>query len=140
MAMANDRQAELRRRAEAARVVVRGPDEAVVRAGLLVAVAGLASEGYKPFCAIYSTFLQRAYDQVVHDVAIQNLPVRFAIDRAGLVGADGATHAGAFDVAYLACLPNMVVMAAARPSWQTRYMSWACVGTSPTNTVRNSAA
>src|SRR5271168_635618 len=75
--------------------------------------AGLASEGYKPFCAIYSTFLQRAYDQVVHDVAIQNLPVRFAIDRAGLVGADGATHAGAFDVAYLTCLPNMTVMAAA---------------------------
>ena len=75
--------------------------------------AGLASEGYKPFCAIYSTFLQRAYDQVVHDVAIQNLPVRFAIDRAGLVGADGATHAGSFDIAYLACLPNMVVMAAA---------------------------
>ena len=75
--------------------------------------AGLATEGYKPFCAIYSTFLQRAYDQVVHDVAIQNLPVRFAIDRAGLVGADGPTHAGAFDVAYLACLPNMTVMAAA---------------------------
>ena len=75
--------------------------------------AGLASEGYKPFCAIYSTFLQRGYDQIVHDVAIQNLPVRFAIDRAGLVGADGATHAGAFDVAYLACLPNMTVMAAA---------------------------
>jgi len=74
--------------------------------------AGLAAEGYKPFCAIYSTFLQRAYDQVVHDVAIQNLPVRFAIDRAGLVGADGATHAGSFDVAYLASLPNMVVMAA----------------------------
>lgn len=74
--------------------------------------AGLACEGYKPFCAIYSTFLQRAYDQVVHDVAIQNLPVRFAIDRAGLVGADGATHAGAFDVAYLCTLPNMVVMAA----------------------------
>ncbi len=73
--------------------------------------AGLATEGYKPFCAIYSTFLQRAYDQVVHDVAIQNLPVRFAIDRAGLVGADGATHAGAFDVAYLCTLPNMVVMA-----------------------------
>ena len=62
--------------------------------------AGLATEGYKPFCAIYSTFLQRGYDQVVHDVAIQNLPVRFAIDRAGLVGADGATHAGSFDVAY----------------------------------------
>src|ERR1700689_72506 len=75
--------------------------------------AGLATEGYKPFCAIYSTFLQRAYDQVVHDVAIQNLPVRFAIDRAGLVGADGPTHAGAFDVAYLTCLPNMTVMAAA---------------------------
>ncbi len=75
--------------------------------------AGLATEGYKPFCAIYSTFLQRAYDQIVHDVAIQKLPVRFALDRAGLVGADGATHAGAFDVAYLACLPDMVVMAAA---------------------------
>ena len=75
--------------------------------------AGLATEGFKPFCAIYSTFLQRGYDQIVHDVAIQNLPVRFAIDRAGLVGADGATHAGAFDIASLACLPNMVVMAAA---------------------------
>ena len=75
--------------------------------------AGLATEGYKPFVAIYSTFLQRGYDQVVHDVAIQNLPVRFAIDRAGLVGADGATHAGSFDVAYLGCLPNFVVMAAA---------------------------
>ncbi len=75
--------------------------------------AGLASEGYKPFCAIYSTFLQRAYDQVVHDVAIQNLPVRFAIDRAGLVGADGQTHAGSFDIAYLGCLPNFVLMAAA---------------------------
>ncbi|MCZ8186663.1 MAG: 1-deoxy-D-xylulose-5-phosphate synthase [Beijerinckiaceae bacterium] len=75
--------------------------------------AGLATEGYKPFCAIYSTFLQRGYDQLVHDVAIQNLPVRFAMDRAGLVGADGPTHAGAFDLAYLCCLPNMVVMAAA---------------------------
>ena len=75
--------------------------------------AGLASEGYKPFCAIYSTFLQRAYDQIVHDVAIQNLPVRFAIDRAGYVGADGATHCGAFDTSYLGILPNMVVMAAA---------------------------
>ena len=75
--------------------------------------AGLATEGRRPFCAIYSTFLQRAYDQVVHDVALQNLPVRFAIDRAGLVGADGPTHAGAFDLAYLCCLPNMVVMAAA---------------------------
>jgi 1-deoxy-D-xylulose-5-phosphate synthase len=75
--------------------------------------AGLAAQGMRPFCAIYSTFLQRAYDQVVHDVAIQNLPVRFAIDRAGLVGADGATHAGSFDVTYLATLPNFVVMAAA---------------------------
>ena len=75
--------------------------------------AGLAAEGFKPFAAIYSTFLQRAFDQVVHDVAIQRLPVRFAIDRAGLVGADGPTHAGAFDVAFLSCLPGMVVMAAA---------------------------
>src|SRR6202795_2071339 len=74
--------------------------------------AGLATEGYKPFCAIYSTFLQRGYDQVVHDVAIQGLPVRFAIDRAGLVGADGATHAGSFDNAYLGCLPGFVIMAA----------------------------
>src|SRR4051795_12078816 len=75
--------------------------------------AGLAAQGFRPFCAIYSTFLQRAYDQVVHDVAIQNLPVRFAMDRAGLVGADGATHAGSFDLAYLCTLPNFVVMAAA---------------------------
>jgi 1-deoxy-D-xylulose-5-phosphate synthase len=75
--------------------------------------AGLAAEGFKPFCAIYSTFLQRAYDQVVHDVAIQSLPVLFGLDRAGLVGADGPTHAGSFDVAYLCCLPNFVVMAAA---------------------------
>ena len=75
--------------------------------------AGLAAEGFKPFAAIYSTFLQRAYDQVVHDVALQKLPVRFAMDRAGLVGADGATHAGAFDLPYLCCLPEMVVMAAA---------------------------
>ncbi len=74
--------------------------------------AGMAATGLKPFCAIYSTFLQRGYDQIVHDVALQNLPVRFAIDRAGLVGADGATHAGAFDVAYLSNLPNMTVMAA----------------------------
>jgi len=75
--------------------------------------AGLAADGMKPFAAIYSTFLQRAYDQIVHDVAIQSLPVRFAMDRAGLVGADGQTHAGAFDIAYLSCLPGMVVMAAA---------------------------
>jgi 1-deoxy-D-xylulose-5-phosphate synthase len=74
---------------------------------------GLASEGFKPFAVIYSTFLQRAYDQVVHDIAIQRLPVRFAMDRAGLVGADGPTHAGAFDVAYLGCLPGFVLMAAA---------------------------
>jgi 1-deoxy-D-xylulose-5-phosphate synthase len=73
--------------------------------------AGMATEGMKPFCAIYSTFLQRAYDQVVHDVAIQRLPVRFALDRAGLVGADGATHAGSFDLAYLGCLPGVVLMA-----------------------------
>ena len=75
--------------------------------------AGLAAEGFKPFAAIYSTFLQRAYDQVVHDVAIQSLPVRFAIDRAGLVGADGQTHAGSYDITYLSCLPGFVVMAAA---------------------------
>jgi 1-deoxy-D-xylulose-5-phosphate synthase len=75
--------------------------------------AGLATEGYKPFCAIYSTFLQRGYDQVVHDVVLQKLPVRFPIDRAGLVGADGPTHAGSFDVAYLGCLPDIVIMAAA---------------------------
>jgi 1-deoxy-D-xylulose-5-phosphate synthase len=74
---------------------------------------GLATEGFKPFCAIYSTFLQRAYDQVVHDIAVQNLPVRFALDRAGYVGADGATHAGSFDLAYLGCLPNFTIMAAA---------------------------
>ena len=78
--------------------------------------AGMAAGGLKPFCALYSTFLQRGYDQVVHDVAIQNLPVRFAIDRAGLVGADGATHAGSFDIAYLANLPNFVVMAASDES------------------------
>jgi 1-deoxy-D-xylulose-5-phosphate synthase len=75
--------------------------------------AGLACEGLKPFCSIYSSFLQRAYDQVVHDVDLQKLPVRFAMDRAGLVGADGPTHCGAFDVTYMACLPNMVVMAPA---------------------------
>jgi 1-deoxy-D-xylulose-5-phosphate synthase len=75
--------------------------------------AGLAADGMKPYCAIYSTFLQRAYDQVVHDVAIQSLPVRFAMDRAGLVGADGPTHAGSFDIAYLGTLPNFVLMAAA---------------------------
>ena len=75
--------------------------------------AGMATEGMKPFCAIYSTFLQRAYDQIVHDVALQSLPVRFAMDRAGYVGADGATHAGSFDLSYLGCLPNMVIMAPA---------------------------
>ncbi len=78
--------------------------------------AGLAGAGMKPFCAIYSTFLQRGYDQVVHDVALQRLPVRFAIDRAGLVGADGATHAGSFDIVYLSNLPGFVVMAAADES------------------------
>jgi 1-deoxy-D-xylulose-5-phosphate synthase len=74
--------------------------------------AGMAIEGYKPFATIYSTFLQRAYDQIIHDVAIQNLPVRFAIDRAGLVGADGPTHAGSFDITFLSTLPNFVIMAA----------------------------
>ncbi|MQP65893.1 1-deoxy-D-xylulose-5-phosphate synthase [Niveispirillum sp. SYP-B3756] len=88
-------------------------DVAIAEQHAVTFAAGMATEGFKPFCAIYSTFLQRGYDQLVHDVALQNLPVRFAIDRAGLVGADGATHAGAFDIAYLACLPNMVVMAAA---------------------------
>ncbi len=78
--------------------------------------AGMAAEGYKPFCALYSSFLQRAYDQVFHDVAIQKIPVRFAIDRAGMVGADGATHAGSFDTTFLGCLPNMVLMAAADES------------------------
>ena len=78
--------------------------------------AGLATEGYKPFAAIYSTFLQRAYDQVIHDVAIQSLPVRFAIDRAGLVGADGPTHAGSFDITYLSTLPNFIIMAASDES------------------------
>ena len=88
--------------------------------------AGLAAQGMRPFCAIYSTFLQRAYDQVVHDVAIQNLPVRFAIDRAGLVGADGATHAGSFDITYLASLPNFVVMAAADEA-ELVHMTHTCV-------------
>ncbi len=87
-------------------------DVAIAEQHAVTFAAGLACEGYKPFCALYSTFLQRGYDQVVHDVAIQHLPVRFAIDRAGLVGADGPTHAGAFDVAYLGCLPGMVIMAA----------------------------
>ena len=87
--------------------------------------AGLAADGYRPFAAIYSTFLQRAYDQIVHDVAIQRLPVRFAIDRAGLVGADGPTHAGAFDVTYLATLPGMVVMAAADEAELSRMVATA---------------
>jgi 1-deoxy-D-xylulose-5-phosphate synthase len=86
-------------------------DVAIAEQHAVTFAAGLATEGYKPFCALYSTFLQRGYDQVVHDVAIQHLPVRFAIDRAGLVGADGPTHAGAFDVAYLGCLPGFVIMA-----------------------------
>ncbi|CAN2534169.1 1-deoxy-D-xylulose-5-phosphate+synthase [Methylocapsa aurea] len=88
-------------------------DVAIAEQHAVTFAAGLACEGYKPFCALYSTFLQRGYDQLVHDVAIQHLPVRFAIDRAGLVGADGPTHAGAFDLAYLGCLPGMVMMAPA---------------------------
>ncbi len=91
----------------------RGFDVGIAEQHAVTFAAGLATEGLKPFCAIYSTFLQRAYDQVVHDVALQNLPVRFAIDRAGLVGADGPTHAGSFDIAYLGCLPNFTLMAAA---------------------------
>ncbi|PWB84554.1 MAG: 1-deoxy-D-xylulose-5-phosphate synthase [Methylocystaceae bacterium] len=86
-------------------------DVAIAEQHAVTFAAGLAAEGFKPFCALYSTFLQRGYDQVIHDVAIQHLPVRFAVDRAGLVGADGPTHAGAFDIAYLGCLPGMVVMA-----------------------------
>lgn len=88
-------------------------DVGIAEQHAVTCAAGMATEGYKPFVAIYSTFLQRAYDQVVHDVAIQNLPVRFPIDRAGYVGADGATHCGAFDITYLTTLPNLVVMAAA---------------------------
>ncbi len=99
------------------RFAARHPDRAfdvgIAEQHAVTFAAGLAAQGMRPFCAIYSTFLQRAYDQVVHDVAIQNLPVRFAIDRAGLVGADGATHAGSFDLTYLATLPNFVVMAPA---------------------------
>jgi 1-deoxy-D-xylulose-5-phosphate synthase len=91
----------------------RGFDVGIAEQHAVTFAGGLATEGYKPFCAIYSTFLQRAYDQVVHDIAIQKLPVRFAIDRAGLVGADGATHAGSFDIPYLGILPGFVVMAAA---------------------------
>lgn len=87
-------------------------DVAIAEQHAVTFAAGMACESVKPVVAIYSTFLQRAYDQVVHDVAIQNLPVRFAIDRAGLVGSDGQTHAGSFDIAYLATLPNFVVMAA----------------------------
>ncbi|MEM7291358.1 MAG: 1-deoxy-D-xylulose-5-phosphate synthase, partial [Pseudomonadota bacterium] len=88
--------------------------------------AGMASEGYKPFCAIYSTFLQRAYDQIVHDVSLQQLAVRFPIDRAGYVGADGATHAGSFDVAYLSCLPGFTVMAAADEAELKHMVATAC--------------
>jgi 1-deoxy-D-xylulose-5-phosphate synthase len=97
----------------AKRFPARAFDVGIAEQHAVTFAAGLATEGYKPFCAIYSTFLQRAYDQVVHDVAIQNLPVRFAMDRAGLVGADGPTHAGSFDLAYLGCLPNFMIMAAA---------------------------
>ena len=88
-------------------------DVGIAEQHALTFAAGLACEGYKPVVAIYSTFLQRAYDQLIHDIAIQRLPVLFAIDRAGLVGADGATHAGSFDLSYLRCIPNMTVMAPA---------------------------
>jgi 1-deoxy-D-xylulose-5-phosphate synthase len=96
----------------AARFPERCFDVGIAEQHAVTFAAGLATEGFKPFAAIYSTFLQRAYDQVVHDVALQKLPVRFAMDRAGLVGADGATHAGSFDLPYLCCLPHMVIMAA----------------------------
>ncbi len=98
--------------------------------------AGLASEGMKPFCAIYSTFLQRAYDQVIHDVAVQSLPVRFAIDRAGYVGADGPTHAGNYDAAYLGAIPGMVLMAAADEA-ELRHM---VAPPPPTTTARSPSA
>ncbi|MGI4952962.1 MAG: 1-deoxy-D-xylulose-5-phosphate synthase [Janthinobacterium lividum] len=95
----------------ASRFPTRTFDVGIAEQHAVTFAAGMATEGLKPYCAIYSTFLQRAYDQVVHDVALQNLPVRFGIDRAGLVGADGATHAGSFDLAYLGCLPGIVLMA-----------------------------
>ena len=95
----------------AARFPDRSFDVGIAEQHAVTFAAGLATEGVKPFCAIYSTFLQRGYDQVVHDVVLQSLPVRFIIDRAGLVGADGATHAGSFDLAYLGCLPGIVIMA-----------------------------
>jgi len=97
----------------AAKFPTRTFDVGIAEQHAVTFAAGLATEGMKPFCAIYSTFLQRAFDQVVHDVAIQSLPVRFALDRAGPVGNDGATHSGSFDIAYLGCLPGMVVMAPA---------------------------
>ncbi|MBB5684689.1 1-deoxy-D-xylulose-5-phosphate synthase [Sphingobium boeckii] len=110
----------------AARHPDRAFDVGIAEQHAVTFAAGLAAQGMRPFCAIYSTFLQRAYDQVVHDVAIQNLPVRFAIDRAGLVGADGATHAGSFDVTYLATLPNFVVMAPADEA-ELVHMTYTCV-------------
>jgi len=116
----------------AARHPTRSFDVGIAEQHAVTFAAGLAAQGMRPFCAIYSTFLQRAYDQVVHDVAIQNLPVRFAIDRAGLVGADGCTHAGSFDITYLASLPNMVVMAAADEA-ELAHMTYtaACHDTGP---------
>jgi 1-deoxy-D-xylulose-5-phosphate synthase len=112
----------------------RGFDVGIAEQHAVTFAAGLATEGMKPYCAIYSTFLQRAYDQVVHDVAIQSLPVRFAMDRAGPVGADGATHSGSFDIAYLCCLPGMVFMA---PSDEAELMH--AVATSATINDRPSA-
>ena len=98
--------------------------------------AGLATEGMKPFCALYSTFLQRGYDQLVHDVAIQNLPVRFAIDRSGVVGNDGATHAGVYDIAYLSCLPNLVIMCPADESELVHMVATAAAYDSGPSAVR----
>jgi len=110
----------------AARFAERCFDVGIAEQHAVTFAAGLAAEGMRPFCAIYSTFLQRAYDQVVHDVAIQGLPVRFAMDRAGLVGADGATHAGSFDLAYLGCLPGMVLMAPADEAELVHMVATAC--------------
>ena len=109
----------------AKRFPTRSFDVGIAEQHAVTFAAGLATEGMKPFCAIYSTFLQRAYDQVVHDVAIQRLPVRFAIDRAGLVGADGPTHAGSYDITYLAALPDFVVMAASDESELERMVATA---------------
>jgi 1-deoxy-D-xylulose-5-phosphate synthase len=110
-------------------------DVGIAEQHALTFAAGLACDGYKPVVAIYSTFLQRAYDQLIHDIAIQNLPVVFAIDRGGLVGADGATHAGSFDLSYLRCIPNMTVMAPADEN-ECRQMLYTAVQLNTPSAVR----